>query len=644
MIKRKELKIFPVIWFLLFVMLLSGLSFSVHAVTHVVNTTADSTDGTCDADCSLRDAITVANSGTASSTINFNIPTGDSGCNASDECTINVTGSVLPAITRDGISINGYSQSGASYGTTHFPSAMDAVLKIIVSGSNLSGGTEDGIVITADNVTIRGLSIIGFPDYGIFASPGGYTGLTIQGNFLGLYPDGDTVSANGDDNIYTYHSSTLIGTNGDGSNDAGERNLISGSGSYGLFLDGQSTVAGNFIGTDATGLLDRGNGSSGIQVDIDNCIVGTNGDGSGDSYEGNLISGNNNDGVTVANNIHGVKIAGNYIGTTATGLVGLGNNTEGVQVGNSLNTYLGSNYDGVSHDYERNIIADNGAANIRITSDNTLYISNNYIGLGVDGSTQIGGGYRGVFLDQATNIYVGSNGDGTNDENEGNYVVAHTNEGIYVHRSGGNHHIFSNKVGVTATSTSIDAGNGASGIHVQSTGSNLVLNVTIGGSNASLENTVAFNGNVGGEYGIEVADSDTDQIYILQNKMYNNHDIGIYIGSGANNDQVAPTISSERCSGSYLNLLGTSGLAGDVVRVFSVDSDEQEGQNFLGQGIADTVGVWRVTIPNVSGTIVATSTSTSNGSSRFTAPASFVVGGCSGRRRLIKIHTKGTPY
>ena len=43
------------------------------------------------------------------------------------------------------------------------------------------------------------------------------------------------------------------------------RNLISGNATDGIHLHiGQYTVAGNFIGTDRSGMLDRGNGDNGV--------------------------------------------------------------------------------------------------------------------------------------------------------------------------------------------------------------------------------------------------------------------------------------------------------------------------------------------------------------------------------------------
>ncbi|MCI0682029.1 MAG: LamG domain-containing protein, partial [Gemmataceae bacterium] len=89
--------------------------------------------------------------------------------------------------------------------------------------------------------------------------------------------------------------------------------LLSGAGATG------NLIAGNFIGTDASGTADLGNLSSGVKLDggaHDNTI-GTNGDGVNDFAEGNVIAGNASHGVWIADaGSDNNTVAGNYIGTT----------------------------------------------------------------------------------------------------------------------------------------------------------------------------------------------------------------------------------------------------------------------------------------------------------------------------------------
>ena len=72
--------------------------------TFVVTTAADSNDGTCDSNCSLREAMTVANSQAGPATITFDIPN-MAGCTAANQCTITLSGT-LPAVSDD-VAING---------------------------------------------------------------------------------------------------------------------------------------------------------------------------------------------------------------------------------------------------------------------------------------------------------------------------------------------------------------------------------------------------------------------------------------------------------------------------------------------------------------------------------------------------------
>src|SRR5204863_143606 len=150
-----------------------------------------------------------------------------------------------------------------------------------------------------------------------------------------------------------------VGTDGDGVNDAAERNVISGSGATGVLLQSTGTannvVAGNLIGTNATGTaaLPNANGVI-IQSGAASTRMGT--DGGNDAFnanERNVISGNAANGVLVANlGTNNTVIAGNYVGTNAVGTAALGNGGNGVTVGtNNLGgpqfTRIGTNGDGV---------------------------------------------------------------------------------------------------------------------------------------------------------------------------------------------------------------------------------------------------------------------------------------------------------
>ena len=62
---------------------------------------------------------------------------------------------------------------------------------------------------------------------------------------------------------------TRIGTDGDGNFDIAERNVISGNSAAGIIIGASSVtnaiIAGNYIGTDVSGLLPLGN-STGVKT------------------------------------------------------------------------------------------------------------------------------------------------------------------------------------------------------------------------------------------------------------------------------------------------------------------------------------------------------------------------------------------
>ncbi len=129
----------------------------------------------------------------------------------------------------------------------------------------------------------------------------------------------------------------LIGTNGDGVNDAAEQNLISGNLFAGVGITGQGTasnaVAGNFLGTDLSGSVALKNGTQGVSDSLGNYFgggvaisagassnrIGTNGKSVDDVGERNVIAGSGNDGIDIwGTGTDGNVVAGNFVGTDIT--------------------------------------------------------------------------------------------------------------------------------------------------------------------------------------------------------------------------------------------------------------------------------------------------------------------------------------
>ena len=315
-----------------------------------VTTTADSGPG------SLRQAILDSNAAAGgTNTIDFDIP-------GQGVQTI-APASPLPAIA-DPVLIDGYSQPG-----------YDGTPMIELSGSQ--AGPSDGLLIAGPDVTVRGLDINSFSQgAGIELSGTAATGDWIDGNFLGTDPTGTQAAPNVVGvAIDSGAGNDLVGTNGDGVNDSGERNLISGNTLSGVWIansDG-NTVAGNFIGTTVTGDTALPNGQkpyyyrgqyySGFAggVEIDSASGYASGYASGNLVSDNVISGNNNFGVELyGNGTSGNVVQGNVIGTDLTGALDLGNSSGGIEVDTgALDNTIGGTTAGAG-----NLITNNGGPGV----------------------------------------------------------------------------------------------------------------------------------------------------------------------------------------------------------------------------------------------------------------------------------------
>lgn len=590
---------------ILFVVLV-GFALNANAATYTVTKTADTNDGSCSAtDCSLREAIVAANASTATPhTISFVIPSTDTGC-ASGVCTISPT-SAMTSLTRGSITINGYSQTGASANTATYPAALNGTLTIVLKGSS-APSTSKGLTLASSNNVIKGLVVKNFGSYGIYISTG--TGNKIQGCYVGVESTGETKAANTGANIYVAGSSHLIGTDGDGSDDAAERNLISGSASNGITLASNSNrVAGNFIGTDKDGDTDLGNTLYGIFISLDSNTIGTNSDGSADDIEGNVIAGNDSYGIYLGSSADGNIIAGNAIGTNAAETAALANKNGIYVAGNT--TKIGVNTDGSSGADEGNVISGNTTTGIHINAGTGNVIAGNKIGTDGSGLVAIANRTYGVSIAKGPNR-VGTDGDGVNDDAEGNIISGNTSFGIYISSSAATGNTIAGNVIGLGADLATDLGNGSHGIYLY----NGTINNTIGGDSEVEMNTIVNNGDATTEYGIYLYAGTTDANQILRNKIYQNHGTEIKLYTGANNDKAAPTITTDS-SGA---VSGTA-TAGDTVLVFDASSDGGA-EAYVGQATADATGAWSLTLDsayNTNGnTLTATATDATNGTSQL---------------------------
>jgi len=158
----------------------------------------------------------------------------------------------------------------------------------------------------------------------------------IRGNVIGLDINGNRT--NGSGNFYGVKvqagpRNNTIGVAGA----AGSLNVISGNVSHGVHIDGLGTnntrfvtIAGNRIGTDATGLLARPNAGDGVRVDNGSELVTVGGATAADR---NLVSANLQNGIRVRGAVTDFNtVQGNFVGVDINGAAtsNLGNAMDGI--------------------------------------------------------------------------------------------------------------------------------------------------------------------------------------------------------------------------------------------------------------------------------------------------------------------------
>lgn len=302
---------------------------------------------------------------------------------------------------------------------------------VILDGNRTPAGTN-GLTITSDHNIVRGLQITGFPGAGVGIAGGSYNtiggdrgrgsgpsgeGNVISGNTVGVGISGCLGGVTSDVGVgfcdghsrgnriignYIGPDSTGMRSGGSqgtgvwvfgdsahntiGGPTAADRNIISGNVRAGVSLmrgSHENSVAGNYIGTDASGEKALGNGM-GVSIEAGyNSVV-----------SGNVISGNTASGVVI-NDPSGIgnEIIGNFIGTDASGTAALGND-EGISVMQSFNKVGGTTPE------ERNIVSGNKGKGIRIGWQGTtgVVVIGNYVGTDVTGTKVLGNGSHGIWL------------------------------------------------------------------------------------------------------------------------------------------------------------------------------------------------------------------------------------------------------
>lgn len=507
------------------------------ALNVTVMNTSDSGAG------SLRQAITDINaSGNPSNTIAFNM-------GGSPPFTIALASS-LPAVTAS-VLIDGFSQSGytpgmpvvvldgsgvGGYAHGMRLSAADSTVR----GLDIRDWAGDGIRVSASNCVVAGCHVTGNGNSGVLINDGsgstiggaqvaernvlsgnGYAGVEIftavvsgtriLGNYIGVDSSGLAVLSNENYGVYIAYSpsNTVGGTSPEA------RNIISGNGSFGCVVFGDSAtgnvILGNYVGLDATGGALLGQSDSGVY------IQGASGNTVGglSAGAGNVISGGKFHGVQIqGTNAAGNLIAGNWIGTDATGLTALSNGYNGVDINDAPSNTVGG-----AGPFARNVLSANGGSGVQISGPNAVgnVVQGNWVGVAADGVTPLPNGWTGItggaIRSHSPDTTIGGTAAG-----EGNVIAGNLNYGVYINGPDATRNlVMGNRIGIAADGVTA-AGNGHHGVYIYQASSNVV-----GGTVAGAGNFIAYNT----EDGVSIGHSNSFANAILGNTIYSNGWLGI---------------------------------------------------------------------------------------------------------------------
>ena len=262
----KQLHLFATLATVIFVFTFSK---QIYAATFTVTKTADTNDGVCNTDCSLREAIAAANGAATDDIIEFD-PTVFSGTR-----TITLGGTELSITNNGSLAING---TGANF--------------LTVSGNNLSRvfSVSAGANVTIDNLRVSGGNRSAGQGAGIYNA-----GTLVLSN---LNITGNTAGTNNGGGIFNDGALSQLTLN----NSIVTNNTGNGGGLYNFngTLNVNNSTIGSNTGVNGTGILNVNGG-----LNLNGAIISSNTAGNGGGIGGGIynsngtITGNN---TTINNN------------------------------------------------------------------------------------------------------------------------------------------------------------------------------------------------------------------------------------------------------------------------------------------------------------------------------------------------------
>lgn len=391
-----------------------------------------------------------------------------------------------------GLSIYGFGGSGVML----FEDACKSRVEGNCIGTNRHnrddiGNGYCGLIVYAADCTIGGNTaqqrnvISGNRLYGVMIAGPDATRNRLCGNHIGCDATGTRALANRRTGVLVFNAPrNLIG----GTN-KGEGNVISGNARHGINIDGSATrcenapehkhvvsikggagtarnniVAGNLVGTDATGTKPLGNGLHGVIV----FMAQYNTVGGDTRHARNVISANAGNGVFIlgpnpetpdwrehvrstedgkvtktvdkaapGSAVKSNVVTGNYIGTDISGSYAIGNAMSGVRISHSHKNIIGRKTHGAG-----NVISGNGDNGVHVggeTSINNTVIGN-IIDVNAANTEKCGNGGNGVYIRKSRRTIIGGP-----HKAERNIIVGNEKFGILVHGRSLRHYIVQNE-------------------------------------------------------------------------------------------------------------------------------------------------------------------------------------------------------
>lgn len=385
---------------------------------------------------------------------------------------------------------------------------------------------------------------------------------TIQANFFGMGADNDTAVGNGQNGVVISgnSSNTTMG----GPIPLG--NVVSANDENGIVLQDKvkNFVSFNsFVGIAAFTENDElGNGQDGFLITTT---------GGGINIRTNVISSNGDDGIEVSGKAKDVRIFENMIGTNTVGTTAIGNADNGIEVGGKAKDILIGGPTDTFSIIPHNVISGNGNHGVEIHEKaNNITVNASYVGTNVFGNASIGNAFAGILIAEGTK----NNTIGSSNEDLLTVVSGNGGHGIELRGTTGNT-IIGTYIGTDDHGEPQSMGNTLNGIFIQDSSKNVIGST----SNAVPANLIAYNDGSG----IFVQSGSENGIH--RNSILDNDGIGINLAANANENAVAPGLTSAFLQDGNITINGTLTAKSKTtytIEFFASALNNASGEEYLG--------------------------------------------------------------